>query len=78
MSEAGRERPKATPPGAVRMSCPSCRRFLGNVAGAAEFPPCHRCGWRTTVLPPMRAGQLPDPAPNAGPDQAVPTGTAPS
>ena len=78
MSETGRERPKSTPPGAVRMSCPGCRRFLGNVTGAAEFPPCHRCGWRTTVLPPMRAGQVPDRASDQASDQAVPTGTAPS
>lgn len=42
------------PEPSIRVKCPNCGRFLGKIAGHAEFPPCHNCGWRTTMSPPLR------------------------
>ena len=38
----------------IRVVCPNCGRFLGRIAGLTEFPPCHNCGWQTTIAPPCR------------------------
>ena len=40
------------PEPSIRVKCPNCGRFLGKIAGHAEFPPCHNCGWQTTISPP--------------------------
>ena len=47
---------RGTPPPepSIRATCPNCGRFLGRIAGPAEFPPCHNCGWQTTLAPPLR------------------------
>ena len=42
------------PQRSIRATCPNCGRFLGRIAGPAEFPPCHNCGWQTTMSPPVR------------------------
>ena len=42
------------PQPSIRATCPNCGRFLGRIAGPAEFPPCHNCGWQTTMSPPVR------------------------
>ncbi len=39
----------------IRVVCPNCGRFLGRIAGLTEFPPCHNCGWQTTIAPPRRS-----------------------
>ena len=42
------------PQPSIRATCPNCGRFLGRIAGPVEFPPCHNCGWQTTMSPPVR------------------------
>lgn len=36
-------------PGALRLACPACGRYLGTVDGSySEYPPCP-CGIQTTI-----------------------------